>query len=219
MGNATHQQAQAFHLLRLPHLFFNGVPLRTQSGLFQAFLHRKWETLEMFLEDIVIEAHLHALGSNFFVACIRNHDDRQLRKTLSDRLEYLQAIRPLQLIIDEHHIEVRLSHRLLQIRSLDHLPTRGTAEFLLQFPPGQFAVIRAVINNEKTHASPHLLDGSSIQKLLPCPGTETTPTRPPIISTALRTVASPKPIPGYSSAPWSCSKGVKRWAWFLRSIP
>jgi hypothetical protein len=37
--------------------------------------------------------------------------------------------------------------------------------------------------------------GSSIQNRLPLPGSDSTPTRPPIRSTPFLTIASPKPVP------------------------
>src|SRR6185436_7365122 len=42
---------------------------------------------------------------------------------------------------------------------------------------------------------------SSTQNRLPCWNWDSTPTRPPIRSAALRTLARPIPVPGYSSAP------------------
>src|SRR2546427_138098 len=39
---------------------------------------------------------------------------------------------------------------------------------------------------------------NSNQNRLPLPGSDSTPTRPPMRSTALRTMASPMPVPSYS---------------------
>jgi hypothetical protein len=44
---------------------------------------------------------------------------------------------------------------------------------------------------------PHHPFCSSIQNRLPCPGSDSTPTFPPIRSTFLRTSASPIPVPSY----------------------
>jgi len=39
--------------------------------------------------------------------------------------------------------------------------------------------------------------GNSTQKTLPFPGSDSTPTRPPILSAPLRTRATPIPVPAY----------------------
>src|ERR1043166_896609 len=42
--------------------------------------------------------------------------------------------------------------------------------------------------------------GSSTQKLLPAPGSDSTPTLPPMRSTTFRTIARPIPVPSYRSS-------------------
>src|SRR5207247_9650191 len=51
--------------------------------------------------------------------------------------------------------------------------------------------------------------GSSIQNLLPMPGVDSTPVRPPIRSMPLAAMAKPMPVPGYVSDPCSRSKTRK----------
>src|SRR5207245_7034940 len=51
--------------------------------------------------------------------------------------------------------------------------------------------------------------GSSIQNLLPLPGVDSTPARPPIRSVPLATMAKPMPVPGYISDPCRRSKTRK----------
>lgn len=51
--------------------------------------------------------------------------------------------------------------------------------------------------------------GSSIQNRLPESAADSTPIRPPIRSTPLRTIARPIPVPGYASTPCNLSKTRK----------
>src|SRR5258708_29468784 len=110
-------------------------------------------------------------------------------------LEDLEPRRPLELIVCEQHRIVQLSQGLFERLLVKNLHVGRCRNRLLDGSFHQFTVIRAIINKQKSHSCPHSAARNSIQKTLPCPMPEVIPMRPPISSTALRTVASPRPTP------------------------
>jgi hypothetical protein len=84
--------------------------------------------------------------------------------------------------------------RTIEIRARDMLPTSARMIVSVQHAAAEVATQAGSMRKAQGWLSTRF--GNSSQKALPWSGADSTPTRPPIRSAPLRTIARPMPVPG-----------------------
>ena len=124
-------------------------------------------------------------------------------------VENRQPISPLELIIGNDDIEAPLGKSRFKILAAEDLDTVDVSKLRHKWrmSKSRSAGLSSISSTLHPHLPPWCL---ALSRKRSRPGVEVTPTCPPMSSIALRTVASPKPIPGYSSTPCSRTNGVNK---------
>ena len=116
-------------------------------------------------KDVIIQAGLHRLHRNLFIARPGEHDDGAIRPAAFNGEQHADTIAPVQLVVGHDQVPGTSLEGRRELIGVAHLSKMAIRKFTAQFANHQCSIIRVILYQENIQSAAHNDPFFSVRRL------------------------------------------------------